>query len=177
MYRLTKEGELYQIYEVLIDLDGVVCDYEAAHAAALLENPQQPYPQSVLNFYINLKPIKGAVEMISSMIKGIPNINVTFVSAPSLFNPLSYTEKRLWIENHFGFENVHRLILAYDKSQVKGDVLIDDHISGRGQEKFDGWLIHFGGDNCKSWAEVPDLLSKLSFIPADKRTELGHVIK
>ena len=63
---------------------------------------------------------------------------VHILSAPSVFNPLCYTEKRLWVENYPGFEFVHKLILATNKGLLEGDYLIDDYIAGRGQENFDG---------------------------------------
>ncbi len=37
-----------------------------------------------------------------------------------------------------------KLIICSNKGLLKGDILIDDHISGRGQEFFEGKLIHFG---------------------------------
>jgi len=36
---------------------------------------------------------------------------------------------------------------------LKGDILIDDNIKGKGQEIFEGRLIHFGSD------QFPDLKS------------------
>lgn len=45
-----------------------------------------------------------------------------------------------------GFEAVNRLIIALDKSPMRGDVLIDNQIEERGQEWFMGELLHFGSD-------------------------------
>jgi hypothetical protein len=41
-----------------------------------------------------------------------------------------------------------------DKSLWMGDFLIDDHDSGRGQENFQGELIHFGSAKWPDWATV-----------------------
>ena len=80
---------------------------------------------------------------------------VHILSAPSVFNPLCYTEKRLWVENYPGFEFVHKLILASNKGLLKGDYLIDDYIAGRrGQENFDGELIHFGSNKHPDWLAI-----------------------
>ncbi len=66
-------------------------------------------------------------------------------------NPLSYTEKRLWVEDKFGYEMTHNLIICSQKGLLKGDILIDDHASGRGQEFFEGKLIHFGNEKYPNW--------------------------
>ena len=51
-----------------------------------------------------------------------------FLTAPSIKNPMSYAEKRVWIEtNSFPPE---RLIICPDKSLLKGDYLIDDNKEG-----------------------------------------------
>ena len=76
----------------------------------------------------------------------------------SVYNPLSYTEKRLWVEDHLGFEAVERLIIAPDKSLLRGDVLIDDQAEGRGQEKFVGLVLIFGSEAFPSWVAVHTLL-------------------
>jgi 5'(3')-deoxyribonucleotidase len=80
------------------------------------------------------------------------------LTAPSEHNPLSYTEKRIWIEKHLGFDFVERLIICSNKSLLKGDILIDDHISGKGQENFEGQLIHFGSEEFLNWVMVQKTL-------------------
>jgi len=44
-------------------------------------------------------------------------------------NPLSYTEKRVWIEKFFGIDFVEKLIICSNKGLVKGAFLIDDYSS------------------------------------------------
>jgi len=44
--------------------------------------------------------------------------------------------------------------ISPDKSLLKGDYLIDDYDYGKGQDNFDGTLIHFGSSEFKSWREV-----------------------
>ena len=36
----------------------------------------------------------------------------------------------------------------------KGDYLIDNQLNGRGQDKFEGELIHFGSKKFPTWNEV-----------------------
>lgn len=59
-----------------------------------------------------------------------------------------------WVEDKFGYEMTHNLIICSHKGLLKGDILIDDHASGRGQEFFEGQLIHFGHQEYPNWEAV-----------------------
>lgn len=78
----------------------------------------------------------------------------TYFQRHQYFNPLCYTEKRIWVENHLGFEFTYKLILATNKGLLKGDYLIDDYVAGRGQENFEGELIHFGSYKYPDWDSI-----------------------
>lgn len=143
-----------------IDMDDVLCNYSKAHQQSLLDFPDIKFPQSRENFFHNLEPMEGAIEIVNQLRNG-PEYDVYVLTAPSTRNPHSYTEKRLWIDNHFDYEFTKRLIIASNKSLLKGDILIDDHINGKGQENFEGKLIHFGSDDFPDWlaiAKVFDLV-------------------
>ena len=99
-------------------------------------------------FFLNLAPIDESIESVNKLRQ---RFDVYILTAPSPKNPLSYTEKRLWIENHFGYEFTEKLIISPNKSLLRGDYLIDDHESGRGQEGFQGTLIHFGSTPFANW--------------------------
>ena len=86
--------------------------------------------------------------------RGNPQFDVHILTAPSVRNPHSYMEKRLWIEKHFDYSLCHKLIICSDKGLLRGDYLIDDYIDGKGQENFDGELIHFGSDKYPDWSAV-----------------------
>ncbi len=146
--------------------DGVLCDFEAAMLRDKRAFPDTPFPQSRKGFYLNLKLILGAQDAMEFFLNA-DDIDPYILTAPSIYNPLSYTEKRLWIENHLGFEWVKRLIISPNKSLLKGDVLIDDHNSGRGQEDFDGRLLHFGSEDFPDWKTVLAVL--ISSFPAEKK--------
>ena len=66
--------------------------------------------------------------------------------------------ERIWVEKHLGLEYVHNLILATNKGLLKGDYLIDDYVSGRGQEYFEGELIHFGSKQYPDWLSIVERL-------------------
>lgn len=136
---------------IFVDMDDTITEYSKAKAAAM--SKYGPYPQSRYGFYLNLPAVKSAVRAIV-LLNALPEYEVWFLTAPSVHNPLSYSEKRLWIENMFGFEFVERLIICSDKSLLRGDYLIDDHTAGKGQESFIGELIHFGSDDYPDWHVV-----------------------
>lgn len=157
---------------VYIDMDGVLCDFETAFARDKAIFSDTPYPQSREGFYLNLVLIRGAQEAMNYFLTAA-EIDPYILTAPSVYNPLSYTEKRLWVEKYFGFDWVKRLIISPDKSLLKGDVLIDDHNSGRGQEKFEGRLIHFGSEDFPDWKSVLTRLA--SSFPAKTKGGLKNV--
>lgn len=135
---------------IYIDMDDTLCDFAGAFAKALTRCPELAYPQSQYGFFANLKPLPSAVDAFHTLTKS-PENDVYILTAPSIYNPMSYAEKRVWVEQHLGFEYVDRLIICYHKHLLKGDILIDDCVFGKNsQDKFEGTLIHFGS------AEVPD---------------------
>lgn len=136
---------------VYIDMDDVMCDYSTSLRHAQQKYPCVPFPQSLPGFYVNLHPIAGAIKAVNQLRE---TFNVYVLTAPSTKNPLSYTEKRLWIENHFGYPFTERLIISPNKGLLKGDFLVDDNASGKGQENFEGELIQFGSQSFPDWPTV-----------------------
>lgn len=134
-----------------VDLDDTIAQYSNAKAAATAR--YGPHPQSRYGFYQNLKPVPHAITAIEQL-HNRDDFEVYILTAPSIHNPLSYAEKRLWVEHHLGWNFISRLIICADKSLLRGDILIDDHTSGKGQECFVGELIHFGSDKFPTWIRV-----------------------
>ncbi|WP_300024379.1 hypothetical protein [uncultured Maribacter sp.] len=138
---------------VYIDMDDVLCNYSKAHKKTLEDNPEILFPQSQPGFFENLEPMSNAIESFHFFLKS-DCFDPFILTAPSVLNPLCYTEKRLWVEKHLGLEIVDRLIISSHKGLLKGDYLIDDHKEGRGQEHFKGTLIQFGQSDFKDWEAV-----------------------
>ena len=138
---------------VYIDMDDVLCDYRTAFNNAIEETPSIAFPQSQYGFYANLAPITGAIESVQKLINS-EKFDPYILTAPSTRNPFSYTEKRVWIEKYFGIEFTEKLIISPNKGLLKGDILIDDLISGRGQENFEGKIMQFGSANYPDWKTV-----------------------
>tara|TARA_B100000700_G_scaffold311500_1_gene393444 strand:+ start:75147 stop:75635 length:489 start_codon:yes stop_codon:yes gene_type:complete len=142
-----------------IDMDDTACAFSAAKQHALGECPEQAYPHAAYGFYANLEPVRDAVETIKEIIAQ-GKFDVWFLTAPSVDNPLSYTEKIVWVLKHFGREMAKKTIICYDKSKLKGAVLIDDKCDSHGQDKFEGILLHFATVQCPDWQAVRTLLEK-----------------
>jgi len=143
---------------VYIDMDDTLCDLQTAAKAAKERNPKMPYPQAEYGFYASFDPLPGAIEAVSKLYCS-EEYEPWILTAPSLVNPLCYTEKRVWVEKHLGMRMVERLIISPNKALLKGEFLIDDNVIGKGQDGFEGKLIHFGSDLTPSWRSILDLLN------------------
>lgn len=134
-----------------VDMDGVLCNIVKGYMWAKARHPGVKYPQSIPGLFENLVPIEGAVEAINRLRE---DFDLWILSAPSVRNPNCYKEKRIWIEKYFDYSLAKRLILCTNKGLVKGHYLIDDNLDGKGQETFEGELIHFGSSKYPNWESV-----------------------
>ncbi len=149
-----------------IDMDGVMCQLKGrdglslkeTYKQALLENPDAPFPFSVPGFFENLKPMPGAIDSVNRLRSWA---DVYVLTSPSVKNPLCYTEKRLWIEKYFDLEFCKKMIITAHKELIKGHILIDDYTHGKGQDKFEGRLIHFGSEQYPDWDAVMRDIEKI----------------
>ncbi|RMA82697.1 5' nucleotidase, NT5C type [Umboniibacter marinipuniceus] len=137
--------------KILVDMDDTIANYSEAFSRARRAVPGIQYPQSQVDFFRNLDPIAGAVRCVEELIE--EGHDVWFLTAPSVYNPLSYMEKRIWIEKHFGLNMAHKMIIAYNKSMIEGDVLIDDG-TVHGQCEFRGIWLRYGSSSYGSWDEL-----------------------
>ncbi|MDT3280693.1 5' nucleotidase, NT5C type [Shewanella scandinavica] len=106
-----------------------------------------------MGFFSCLAPKIGGIAVMKKMLEH-PEIEPYIATAPSLQNPLCYMEKRIWVEQHLGMEYVSRLIIIPNKGLLKGDILIDDHVEGKGQKFFKGDLWQFGSIRFPDWSAV-----------------------
>ena len=137
-----------------IDLDDTLCKYSEAIKRVKQHSPIN-YPQAEARFFENLEPMD---EYIVSHLDTLRYFfDIWILTAPSIMNPMSYTEKRVWVEENLGLEWCEKLIICHNKSLVKGDYLVDD-CGGKGQEEFEGEWIQFGVDRFKEWPDVVDYL-------------------
>ncbi len=109
-----------------IDLDGVVADFELAiHTHPLRDvAPYDIHPDTIPGIFRDLKPIRDAISSINKILQS-NQYEVYFLSTAPWNNPSAWTDKRLWLEDHFGEKINRRLILTHRKDLIKGDFLID----------------------------------------------------
>ncbi|WP_462166711.1 hypothetical protein [Pseudoalteromonas sp. GB43] len=83
---------------IYIDMDDVLCNYSSKIKDHSQKNPDNPFPPSLPGFFRSLEPKDGALAAVEQLRKQT-NVEVYILTAPSTKNPLSYTEKRLWVED------------------------------------------------------------------------------
>jgi len=130
---------------IYIDMDDTLCQFTKSKNEHLERNPDNKYPWCQLDFFRNLEEVQSGVETIKLLAK--EGYDVWILTRPSIRNPLSYMEKRIWVEEHLGFDWCDKLILCPNKSLLIGDILIDDKI----WENFKGIQLHFGSESCSDW--------------------------
>ena len=136
-----------------IDMDDVLAAFRTGFYLHLHKYPNVLFPQGEVGFFKNLEPIYGAIDAVNQLRKN--NIfDVYILTAPSIRNPHSYTEKRIWVEKYFDYDFTDKLIICSNKALLKGDFLIDDNVNGKGQENFNGAFIHFGSNVFPDWDSV-----------------------
>lgn len=137
---------------IFCDMDDTLCDFIGPFKSG---EYKLKYPQSKVGFFLDLKPLEGAIEGMKTL---QTKYSVYILTRPSIKNTNCYTEKAEWVKKYLGEEMLEKMIICPDKSLVKGDYLIDDD-NRHGQIEFEGDHIHFGKDErFKTWAQVVDYL-------------------
>ncbi len=139
---------------VFVDMDGVLADFYTLYLKMLEQEPEIKYPQSQWGFFRNLEPIKDAIDTY----KWLNSVCRTHIlTAPSYMNPLCYTEKRDWVGTYLGMDAANKMIICGYKNLCKGDYLVDDNYTGKGQDLFEGVLLHFHQET-NNWKHIKDKL-------------------
>lgn len=139
-----------------VDMDDTLCQFTSSVVEYRAKSPCIVIPWSTCDFFRKLKPIEGAIDGIKQLDK---EFDVWILTRPSMHNPMSYMEKRLWVEDHLGFDWCKKLIICPDKTLMKPGLLIDDvnwQIKG-----FSGPQLLFGSSECPDWKTVIQLTCNL----------------
>lgn len=146
---------------LFIDMDGVLADFQRGMTDWFDSHPHlyerhKNNPDHIHGIFRDLKPIEGAIEAVKKLYESGKYDMFIATTAP-WGNPDSATDKRYWIERHFGNEMFHkRMFITHRKDMLKGDILIDDRTKN-GAGEFEGQHIHFGWDyENEKWNEYPD---------------------
>lgn len=81
--------------------------------------------------------------------------DVWICSKPLEANPTCRDEKAKWLVEHFGAQWERRLILAPDKSLVRGDILLDDAPKRRWFDRAYWTPVLFDAPFNRDWTDLP----------------------
>lgn len=143
---------------VYIDMDGVVADFEprateiaAGMGLTFREFADQKKYRHIEGFYLDLPLIPGAKEAIEKL-EASGKYDLYFLSAPSWGNVSCFSDKRVWVANHF--PTFHKKMgLSFQKGHHLGHYLIDDRTK-YGAADFIGEHIQFGNEQYPDWDAV-----------------------
>ncbi len=137
--------------DILVDMDGVIADFEGEFLKRWRANHpeksyvsheerkgfwlREQYPleyrefvQEIYHapgFYYGLPAIEGSLEALAYMLEQGHNVRIcTSPMLPKYENCV--LEKYHWLADHLGSAWVERMIMTKDKTMVRGDILIDD---------------------------------------------------
>jgi len=150
---------------IYLDMDGVLADLGKG-AKGHSEGNKSEYkenPDDIPGVFRNLPPIAGAIEAVNKLLD-CKKFDLFILTTAPWDNPSAWSDKRLWIEQHFSNSFRKKMIITHRKDLLIGDYLIDDR-TANGASEFKGEHIYFGWDyiNKKenkypTWQSVLDYL-------------------
>ena len=148
---------------LFFDMDNVLVDFqsglskvdEAVKAQYRAKTPgEKDRLDEIPGLFSLMEPMDGAVDAVHKLAEVY---DVFILSTAPWGNPLAWTEKVLWLKNHFGDLFKKKVILTHHKDFVQGDILIDDS-DKNGACNFQGEWIRYGKGQFKDWNAILDYL-------------------
>ena len=132
---------------IFIDMDGVLVDIGKAFDSFFdlhphLHDRYQNNPDHIQGIFRNAPPIENAVEAVKKLHES-GKYDLFIATTVPWGNPMAASDKRFWIEDHFGNLFHKKLFTTHRKDLLIGDYLIDDRLKN-GAGDFKGEHIHFG---------------------------------
>lgn len=149
-------------------MDGVLVDFTSAINKWFDKYPHlkdrfSNNPDHIHGIFRNPNPIEGAINAVKKLYES-GKYELFIATAAPWGNPDAATDKRYWIEQHFGNIFHKKMFITHRKDLLIGDYLIDDRVKN-GAGEFKGELLKFGWDyENQKWNEYPSwehILKKL----------------
>lgn len=153
------DGKKTKRLSIAVDMDGVLADtethfikyYETESGEKVDRNTLLGIPENegfrdktavrryvnTAGFFRTLPLIPGSVTAVKTLME---HFDLYIVSAAMEF-PLSLYEKKQWLEQYFPFISWKNIVFCGDKSIIKTDYLIDDHL--KNLDNFSGVSLMF----------------------------------
>ena len=139
-----------------LDMDGVLVDFVSGirkyDPEALL--PYADHPDEAPGIFSLMDPIPGAKEAVERLSE---HFDVYILSTAPWMNPSAWTDKVVWVKEHYGDLLKKHIIISHRKDLLRGDFLVDDRPK-HGASEFQGEWIQFGSDKFPSWDTVEKYL-------------------
>lgn len=131
------------MFNLLIDSDGVVADFDKALYATNLGVDEFKHKAGTYLWLPIMNGAKDALAFLKSLDDN-GDIKVWIVTKTPSGCPYAYTEKVLWYRQHFPWLE-DRIILTHDKSLIgtENDFLVDDRPEKGNVKNFRGEFYHF----------------------------------
>lgn len=148
---------------LFFDMDNVLVDFksgldkvdESVKACYRKKTPDdKDRVDEIPGIFSLMDPMPGAIEAVHKLSEVY---DVYILSTAPWGNPLAWTEKVLWLMNHFGDLFKKKVIITHCKDFIQGDYLIDDS-PNNGACNFQGEWIHFQSNRFPNWHSVLDYL-------------------
>ena len=146
---------------IYIDMDGVLVDLQSEIDTWFMNHPNvqsmyKGHADRIPGIFRNPPPIEGAIEAVKKL-HNSDKYELFIATTAPWGNPESLTDKRYWIETHFGNIFYKRIFTTHRKDLLVGDILIDDR-TANGAGNFPGTHILFGSEQTPDWNSVLKLL-------------------
>lgn len=154
--RELKEKSVERKKRLYFDMDGVLVDFEsglAQQSEQVLKDYEGHYDE-IPGLFGVMQPIQGAIDAAKKLSKYYDCYILT--TAPWR-NPSAWSDKLIWVKQHFKGLFYKRIIITHCKQLCKGDILIDDR-DRNGANEFEGEWLQFGSGKFPDWKAVLDYL-------------------
>ena len=137
-------------------MDGVLVDFVSGirkyDPEALL--PYKDHPDEAPGIFSLMDPIPGAKEAVERLSE---DFDIYILSTAPWMNPSAWTDKVVWVKEHYGDLLKKRIIISHRKDLLRGDFLVDDRPK-HGASEFQGEWIQFGSEKFPTWDTVEKYL-------------------